>query len=158
MTAERALRRSMAATVRWAGWGGLAGESADGHGGVADGCDFLPVVTIHDVVKAIEDLVEFSVDAVGGKGGDGIGEALEIGEENREVVGSAGFSVAVGLECVGDVAGENLAEGLARRFFSARSSRVRSATTASSSALRAAIMLCFSCSRAGAWREIVAWF
>lgn len=100
----------MAATVRWAGWGGLAGESADGHGGVADGCDFLPVVTIHDVVKAIEDLVEFGVEAVGGKGGDDIGEALEIGEENREVVVSAGFSVAVRLEFVGDVAGENVAE------------------------------------------------
>ena len=52
-----ALRSSAAVMVRWAGWagrGGLAGASVGGHGGVADGCDFLHGVTSHDVVKEIE--------------------------------------------------------------------------------------------------------
>ena len=78
--------------------------SAGGHGGVADGCDFLPALTIHDIVNEIEEVVEFGGEAVGGKGGDDSGEALEIGEENRDVFGSAGLSLAVGLELVGDVA------------------------------------------------------
>jgi len=105
-----AMRSSAAVMVRWAGWagrGGLAVESAGGHGGVADGCDFLHGVTSHDAVKEIEEVVEFGEEAVGGKSGDGIGEARESGEENRDGFGSTGFSVAVGREFVGDVAGES---------------------------------------------------
>jgi hypothetical protein len=59
---------------------------------------------IHGVVKVIEEVVESGDEAVGGKGGDDSGEALEIGEENRDVFGSAGLSLGVGLELVGDVA------------------------------------------------------